>query len=51
MIKSTFKDISFLGVLNLVTFHSQTETYEKIIFAPRHWKMKHAGVFQIALEG
>ena len=30
MTKSAFKDISFLGVLNWVTIHSQTEKYVEI---------------------
>ena len=51
MTKSTFKDISFLGVLNWITIHSQTEKYVEIISSPRNEKVKHAKVFQTALEG
>ena len=35
MTKSAFKDISFLGVLNWVTIHSQTEKYVEIISTPQ----------------
>ena len=49
--KITIKVISFLGVLNWVTVHSQTESCVEIISTPRDWKVKHARVFQIALEG
>ena len=49
--KSTFKDISFLGVLNWVTIHSQTEKYVEIISTPCDRKVKHARVFQIVLKG
>ena len=49
MTKSTFKDISFLLVLNWATVHSQTEKCMEIISAPRDWKVKHARIFQIAL--
>ena len=51
MTKSTFKDISFLGVLNWVTVHSQTDKCVEIIPTPRDWKVKHARVFQITLQG
>ena len=34
MIKSTFKDISFFGVFNWNTFHSQTQKYVEIISTP-----------------
>ena len=51
MTKKTFKDISFLEVLNWVTVHSQTEKCVEIISTPCDWKVKHARVFQIALEG
>ena len=51
MTKSTFKDISFLEVLNWVKFHSQTEKCVEIISTRRDWKVKHVRVFQIALEG
>ena len=40
MINSTFKDILFLGVLNWVTVHSQTEKYLEIIFTPHDEKVK-----------
>ena len=49
MIKSIFKDILFLEVLNCVRVHSHTEKCVKIILKPRDWKVKHAWVFQIAL--
>ena len=49
--KSTFKDISFLGVLKWVTVHSQTERCVEIISTPRDWKVEHARVFQITLLG
>ena len=49
MAKSTFKGISFLGVLNFVAVHSQTKKYLEIISTPRVGKVKHARVFQIAL--
>ena len=49
--KTTLKNISFLGVLNWVTDHSQTDKCVEIISAPRAWKVKHARVLQIALEG
>ena len=51
MTKSTFKDISILGVSNWVTIHSQTEKYVEIISTHRDGKVKHVKVFQIALEG
>ena len=51
MIKSTFKDNLFLGVLKWVTVHSQTEKCVQIISTPLDWKGKHARVFQIALQG
>ena len=51
MTKSTFKDISSLGVSNWVTIHSQTEKYVEIISKPRDGKVKHDRVFQIALKG
>ena len=51
MTKSTFKDISFLGVLNLVAFHSQTKKYLEVISTPRVGKVKHARAFQISLKG
>ena len=51
MTKSTYKDISFLGVLNWVTIHGQTEKYVEILSTHRDGKVKHAKVFQIALEG
>ena len=51
MTKSTFKNISFLGVLNWVTIHSQTEKHVEIISTLRDGKAKHARVFQIALKG
>ena len=51
MTKSTCKDISFLEMLNWVTLHIQIEKCVKIISTPRDLKMKHARVFQIALEG
>ena len=47
---SIFKDISFLGVLNWVTIHSQTEKYVENISTPRDRKVKHSRVFQIALK-
>ena len=50
MTKSTFQGISFLEVLNWVTFHSQTEKCVEMISLHRDWKVKHARVFQIALE-
>ena len=50
MTKSTSEDISFLEVLNWVTFHSQTEKCVEIISTRRDWKVKHVRVFQIALE-
>ena len=34
MIKNTFKDISFLGVLNWVSLHNELEKYVEIIFTP-----------------
>ena len=40
MTKSTFKDISFLGVLKWVTVHSQTEKCVEIISTPLDWKGK-----------
>ena len=49
--KITIKVISFLGVLNWVTVHSQTESCVEIISTPRDWKVNYARVFQIALEG
>ena len=51
MTKSTFKEISFLGVLNQVTTHSQTEKYVEIISTPHDGKVKRARVFQITLKG
>ena len=51
MTKSTFMDISFFGVLNWVTVHSQTEKYVKIIATPCDGKVEHARVFQKALQG
>ena len=51
MIKSTFKDISLLGVLKRVTVHSQTEKYVETVSTPRDGKLKHARVFQVALKG
>ena len=51
MTKSTFKYISFMGELNWVTAHSKTVKCGKIISTPCDWKVKHARVFQIALEG
>ena len=51
MTKSTFKDISFLGVLKWVTVYSQTEKCVEIISIPRDWKVKHGRVFQVALQG
>ena len=51
MTKSTFKNISLLGVLNWATVHSQTEKYGEIISIPRDGKVKNARVFQIALKG
>ena len=51
MTKSTFKDISFLEVLNWVTVHVQTEKWVEIASTPRNWKVKHAKVIQIALKG
>ena len=51
MTKSTYKDISFLGVLNWVTIHSQTEKYVEILSTHGDGKVKHDKVFQIALEG
>ena len=50
MTKSTFQNVSFLGVLNWVTVHSQTDKCVEIISAPRDGKVKHAGVFQLALK-
>ena len=50
MTKSTFQDVSFLGVLNWVTVHSQTDKCVEIISAPHDGKVKHAGVFQLALK-
>ena len=41
MNKSTFKDVSFLTVLNRVTVHSQTEKYMDIISTPRDGRVKH----------
>ena len=37
--KSTFKDISFFGVLNWVEIHSQIEKYVEIISTPRNGKV------------
>ena len=51
MTKSTFKNISLLGVLNWATVHNQTEKYGEIISIPRDGKVKNARVFQIALKG
>ena len=51
MNKSTFKSISFLGMLNWVTVHSRTEKYVEIIYTPRDRKVKHVRVFQMALKG
>ena len=51
MTKYTFKNISFLGVLNWVTIHSQTDKYVEIISTPCDGKVKHAKIFQIALKG
>ena len=51
MIKSTFIDISSLGVLDWFTIYSQTEKCVEIIFTLRDGNVKHARVFQIALEG
>ena len=48
--KNTFKDFSFLWVLNWVTIHSQTEKCEEIISTRRDWKVKHARIFQIVFE-
>ena len=50
MTKSNFKGISFLEVLKWVTVHSKTEKCVEIISTPRDWKVKHARVFQIALQ-
>ena len=50
MTKSTFKKGSFLGVLNCVIVHSQTEKYVKIISKTRDGIVKHARVFQIGLK-
>ena len=50
--KSTFKDIQFFGVLNWVTFHSQTEKKNvEIISTPRDAKVNHAWIFQIVFKG
>ena len=49
MTESSFKDISFLGVLK-VTVHSQTDERVEIISRLRDWKVKHTRVFQIALK-
>ena len=35
MTKSTFKDISFLDMLNWVTVYNQAEKYVEIISTPR----------------
>ena len=51
MTKSTFKDISFLEVLNWVTVHNQTEKCVESISTPRDWQVKNVRVFQAALEG
>ena len=50
MTKSTFKDISFLEVLNWVVVHSQNMKYLEIISTPRFGKVKYVGVFQVALK-
>ena len=49
--KSTFKDISFSGMLNRVTDQNLTANYVEIISTPFDGKVKHARVFQIALNG
>ena len=51
MTKSTFKGISFLGVLSWVTVHSQTEKYVEIISTTLDWKVKHVRVFQNSIRG
>ena len=40
-----------MGMLNWVAGHSQTKKYLGIISRPRIGNMKHASVFQIALNG
>ena len=47
MIKCTFKDILFLGVLNWIAIHSRTKNYQEIISTPCDGKVKYARVFQI----
>ena len=50
MIISTFKGISFFGVLNWVTVHSQIAKCVRVISTPHDGKVKHARVFQIGLK-
>ena len=49
MSQSTFNKET--KVSNWVTIHSQTEKYVDIISTPRDGKVKHARVYQIALNG
>ena len=48
MNKGTFKDISFLGVLNWVTIQSQTEKYVEII---SWWKNETCQSFPNSIKG
>ena len=50
MIKSTFKDISFLEVFNWITVQNQSEEYVEIIYTPYDGKVNHARDFQIELK-
>ena len=49
--KSTFKDIQFFGVLNWVTFHSQTEKKCGNYFYTSWWKGESCQDFPNGVQG